>query len=298
MRYKIRVCTLILVLLICGALSISASAAGESLVLSENGVEVRLNLPDGAAVYSQISTDHSIVYFGETQVVLEIEDTSVKKQLDFEKRVFEGLLQSYPGTTFFEELPELVTDMGTFTVCKLTYNDHNDEQSVSITAFCKLNYRYIYSITLRATGDVDYNLISQFANADVVKTARQFDMTMVGFVIAYLALGLLIIGNTFRKKHRRTRAMGTIVDFRRGRKSVSVVISYRTEDGEKKTGEHSFSTLGYLQFARSEGAEVEITYSEKKPRKVHIVAAKDGYIFGLVFVALAVWFACMMVFQL
>jgi hypothetical protein len=271
------------------------SARGQAITLSENGVRVSLDLPAGSVVSYN---NGNVVILEDPSATVEIEDSSVKERIDFETRVCEGLKAGDPDT-LLEELPGLETDMGEFTMMRLTYNDHNDEKATTLTVFCELNYRYIYTVTLRRIGEIDESELLPFLSGAVTKTPIRFEPVMLAVTAATALVGLLIILLEFRQKHCWLRARGIITGYVSLRKTTAILVSYRTENGEEVTGSHNIAgAIGLAVYSRHKDQEVEITYSPRRPMNVNLALYKGTYICGLLLLALAAVFVYLMIFEL
>jgi len=266
--------------------------------LSENGVDVILDLPQNCIVDERTRPYWLMASFEGMQVVLEITDGTPEKQANFVRRVYEGLLESYPDTTYFEELPDIVTDMGVFTVRKIIYENVNGKMATSLQAFCRVNYRYIYSITLRMDAEIDYDALKYFTTAMIVKTSFQWPLEMLLLTYCCAFVGLFIILFNYGKKHFRLRTSGTIIGVRGHSKSNTVLISYLSEDGTEIVGEHNMIAPGAIPYMRKNGKKVEISYSIKRPSDVNIISSKAGYIVGGLFLIMAIFGLYLMIFQL
>jgi hypothetical protein len=187
--------------------------------------------------------------------------------------------------------------MGTFTIFKLAYNDQNNQWATSLAAFCKLNFRYIYTITLHSAGDIDAERLLPFTSGTITKTPLVLSGELLVFASLYAMLGFVMISIELYKKHVWPRTTGVVVGFETRRRYVDVLVAYQTEDGEGITGVCNM-TFGRLFYVKHKGDEVEITYSPRKPRRINMASNKSAYICGLIFLGIAAGSIWLMVFVL
>jgi len=291
-----KVFSLMLAVFIICTVSQKVHATSQIVTLSANGIELTVDLPSEWISVKLQQPYYIMSSVDDVQVVLEIEQSSMKEQEKAHESTYLWIKESEPDTTFFEKLPDITTELGTFEVCSLVYGETKTE--TSITAFCKLNYRYIYVITLRGEEGVSYELLQKFISATLVSVPYQWDPFALGLTAFLLAVGLVSIIRQIRIKHFGIKTTGVIVGVNMSGKWAAVKISYLLENGEKIEGIHDMIGVVGMYYGNKVGETVEISYLPKKPNIPHILIYKGGYITGIFLVLVATGGICLMMFLL
>jgi hypothetical protein len=255
-------------------------------------------LPPDCVVEPQTDPAHVVAELDGVQIILEIRDTSTQAYTDTLIKIYDGQKQRHPDIARLEELPDLAADLGVFTVRSITYADEGAEPATALYAYCKLNYRYIYCITLRDKDEVPHEMPALFTSATVYDKPFEWIPDMMAAVSGCVILGLFFILNDVRKKHFRSRVTGVIIDAQVYVRGATVFVAYRPDGGAEITGEEKVVSLAGRSYARKKGRAVEISYSEKKPHKVHIISYKEGYVLGMYFLGMAALGVYLMLFHL
>ena len=276
--------------------------ASQAVTLSKRGIIVDIPLQDDSLSIEQTRDSHIIVRKNNAQTVLSLERASVAKKARWEKDFSVSFQKDYEKYIVnFEELPDVVTESATFKVRKFTYyekveNPENAEKLTTITAFCKVNYRYIYVIELGSTGhvterskvNITADMLADFTSHIVTKRPYQYqvpiEMLIMG--IAFIFGGILVILNEIRIKRFRMTAIGTIIGYEKSsRRSVGIIVKYQLPNGKEIQGKAIVSFLEGIFWSGfykdNSGSTVKISYSEKNPRFVNIISIKSGYFFGI-----------------
>jgi hypothetical protein len=151
-----------------------------------------------------------------------------------------------------------------------------------VVAFCRLNFRYIYTITLRKSGDIDDSQILRFTDGTVTKTLPKLPPEYLVPILIYTLIGLCLLLAEFYRKHFWPHATGVVTACRRRNKSADVLVIFYTSDGKAVTGWQTL-LLGRAFFKRHKDKEVKITYSPKRPHIINISSTKAWYFFGASF---------------
>jgi len=276
--------------------------ASQAVTLSKRGITVDVPLQDDSLSIEQTNDSHIIVRKNNLQTVLSLEKTSVARKAKWEKDFSISFQKDYEKYVVnFEELPDIVTESATFKVRKFTYyekveNPENAEKLTKITAFCKVDYRYIYVIEIGSTGhtterskvNITADMLADFTSHIVTKLPYQYhvprEILIMG--IAFIFGGILVILNEIRIKRFRRIAIGTIIGYETsGRRSVGIIIKYQLPNGKESQGKAIVSFLEGIFWSGfykdKTGSTVKISYSEKNPRFVNIISIKSGYFFGI-----------------
>ena len=278
------------------------NATARTITLSKRGIEVDIPLQDTALSINQTSNHHIIARKENVQAILSLERATVFGKAKREKDFFASFQKDFENYIVnFEELPDIVTESTTFKVRKFTYyekveNPKNAEKLTTITAFCKVNYRYIYVIKLGSTGhiterskvNITADMLADFTSHIVTKRPYQYQVPieMLVMAIAFVFGGILVILNEIRIKRFRRIAIGTIIGYETsGRRSIGIIIKYQLPNGKEVQGKAIVSFLEGIFWSGfykdKTGSTVKISYSEKNPRFVNILSIKSGYFFGI-----------------
>lgn len=269
----------------------------DTITLKENGVEVEVLLPKGVTDIEYISDDFVMLRFNDTSISLKIKQTTVKKQIKFEDSVAASMLEDYPETTIVSAWEEFIVDERTFPAQKMIY-DSNGTNTV-IDTFCKVNYRYIYTIEARTKGEGNYDIPQQFMHINVHKTKFILNPTVVVIGLGMFITGVLTVGYQIRIRRTWIKTTGIFVDLVRLGKSLNVTISYRLTSGEQMTTISNIGTLAIMFLRKYNfGDTIEIMYNDKKPQKIILIRNKTSYIVGAVFILLGLAYAHLQFFTL
>lgn len=297
-KWNLMLVFLLLFLVLAAVLPQKAAAAEQSVTLSENGMELVVELPPGVDSIDAVSPEFVIVTMGDLHITLEIEDKTVNEKEKFIQRVHTSMMESYPQTTTeLEELPDLVVGENTFLVRSYGYEGPSGEQITTMEAFCELNYRYIYTIGLRGE-EAGYDSLYDFAVVTKTKTAFQPNPVMLALAVASFAVGVWMIAHEFWQKNFRQKTVGIVEGVESHWRSMSIKVSYRMHNGGLALGEYTTLGIAAMRYMNRIGKEVEISYSEQKPTSINVLAVKMGYIAGAVFIALALFAAYVMIFEM
>jgi len=283
-------------LFVISAISQTAYAAEEKTVLTENGIRLETVLPPECAEIDSLRSRLILMSLEDISVSLEIEDISIEKKQRREQETYQWL-KGRDSSTTFEELPDISTPAGVFKVNKLIY-DSNGNLTTSLTAFCNLNYRYIYVITLRNKGDIPYEIIQKFTAVSVTSTPLKVNYMMVCVIAVFALVGLYYIVSDISEKHFGNRTTGVITGIHQYRKSAGIIISFYLPDGRMVLGEHTTLSIMGLIYKSRVGETIPITYLEKNPANINIISDKSGYVTGLLFILFATLFGYLMVFHM
>lgn len=276
---------------------VSASTNRQTVILSENGIQIEITLPNHVTDVEIFHNNSVIMKLNGATVTLEIDKDTVKNSIKLSESVYKTLNEDKPDTTFFEKIPDVTTDTNNFSITKLIYKNHNAEQSTNIEAVTKLNFRYIYNISIRADKDIPYEIINEFTTFKLTKTKFKLDEGFLILSSGFFIAGLLIIISQIIKKHFWVKSTGTMTDLRRAGKVNYIYITHYLENGKKidtKSNVSYFSSLLYFQ----QGKSVNISYSRRNPRKVDILSNKTPLIVAVFLWLIAANVIYIMIFKL
>ena len=233
------------------------------------------------------------------QATLAIKEDSLQGYAETLNKIFDGLKRRHPKDTFFEDMPDFITESHTFKVRSARYIDAYGMPAAALYAYCELNYRYIYCVALQNKSEIPYETLRLYTSINVNRRPIQWTPGMLASVIGCVILGLFFILYDVRKKHFWPQSTGIITDVEVYLKSGMISIVYRLGDGREIQGEAKrIGAHTARHYARRIGDRVKISYSPKSPFKIHILNYYEGYFLGFLLLFFAALGTFLTVFHL
>ena len=294
----IKILTGILFLFQIYCIPVLADTNKQVVVMSENGIMIEIILPNGITDVVKHSDNFIMMKLNGIDISLKIDKSTVKKKIKLSERVYEQLKKEKPDTTFFEKVPDIVRENNKFSTTKTIYNNAVDKPAAVIEGTTKLNYRYVYSISIRGNKEISYEILNKFTAFKITKTRFKLDKEILFINLGMFLFGMFIIISQIIKKNLWEKSTGVITGFRTLPRITIISITYILENGKRVDAEFDVIPIGAVPYLRKEGEEVDISYSRRNPKKIDILSNKTGIIMGIFILCIAIAGTYIMIFEL